>query len=132
MGAGIEKAMRQEALQPIRVTSVKKVLVIGAGIAGLRAALELADLGVEVFLIEKESAVGGMVGKLGEMFPAGKNGAELIAGLLAEVRKRPNITLFLNAELAEKSGHIGEFELTIRIRNAAAVADRTEETVRSR
>jgi heterodisulfide reductase subunit A2 len=130
VGAGIEKAMRQEALQPIRVTSVKKVLVIGAGIAGMRAALELADLGVEVFLIEKETAVGGMVGRLGEMFPAGKNGAELIAGLLAELKKRPNITLFLNAELAEKSGHIGEFELTIRLKNAAAVADHTEETVR--
>ncbi|HSQ35245.1 MAG TPA: FAD-dependent oxidoreductase, partial [Candidatus Binatia bacterium] len=65
VGAGIEKAMGQEALQPIRVTSVKKVLVIGAGIAGLRAALELADLGVEVFVIEKEPVAGGMVGKLG-------------------------------------------------------------------
>lgn len=130
VGAGIEKVMRQEALQPIRVTSVKKVLVIGAGIAGLRAALELADLGVEVFVIEKEPEVGGMVAKLGEMFPAGKNGAELIAALLAEVKKRINITLFLNAELTEKSGHIGEFELTIRIRNESAVADRTEETIR--
>lgn len=128
VGAGIEKAMRQEALQPIRVTSVKKVLVIGAGIAGLRAALELADLGVEVFLIEKEPEVGGMVARLGEMFPAGKNGAELIATLLAEVKKRVNITLFLNAELAEKSGHIGEFELAIRIRPAAAAGG--EETVR--
>jgi heterodisulfide reductase subunit A len=130
VGAGIEKALRQEALQPIRVTSVKKVLVIGAGIAGLRAALELADLGVEVFLIEKEASAGGRVAQLGEMFPAGRNGAELIAMLLAEIRKRANITLFLNAELAEKSGHIGEFELTIRIRNAAAVTDRPEETIR--
>ena len=128
VGAGIEKAMRQEALQPIRVTSVKRVLVIGAGIAGLRAALELADLGVEVFLIEKEAAAGGQVAKLGEMFPAGKKGAELIAALLDEVKKRANITLFLNAELAEKSGHIGEFDLTILIRSAAA--RRTEETVR--
>ena len=98
---------------------MKRVLVIGAGIAGLRAALELADLGVEVFLIEKEPEVGGMVAGLGEMFPAGKNGAELIAALLAEVKKRANITLFLNAELAEKSGHIGEFELAISIRPAA-------------
>ncbi len=126
VGAGIEKAMRQEALQPIRVTSVKRVLVIGAGIAGLRAALELADLGVEVFLVEKEPAAGGMVARLGEMFPAGRNGAELIAMLLAEVRKRANITLFLNSELAEKSGHIGEFELAIRIRPAGGA----EETVR--
>jgi heterodisulfide reductase subunit A len=126
VGAGIEKAMRQEALQPIRVTSVKRVLVIGAGIAGLRAALELADLGVEVFLVEKEAAVGGQVARLGEMFPAGNKGAELIAMLLGEVRKRPNITLFLNAELAGKSGHIGEFELEIRIRPVAGA----EETVR--
>jgi heterodisulfide reductase subunit A len=130
VGAGIEKVMRQEALQPIRVTSVKKVLIIGAGIAGLRSALELADLGVEVFLVEKEAVVGGMVGKLGEMFPAGKDGAELIAGLLAEIKKRANITLFLNAELAEKSGHIGEFELAIRIQAPPAAASLPEETVR--
>jgi heterodisulfide reductase subunit A len=126
VGAGIEKALRQEALEPIRVTSVKKVLVIGAGIAGLRAAVELADLGVDVFLVEKEAVAGGQVAGLGEMFPAGKVGSELIAMLLDEVRKRANITLFLNAELAEKSGHIGEFELTIRIRPATG----REETVR--
>ena len=84
--AGIEKVVRQEALEPIRVTSVKKVLVIGAGIAGLRAALALADLGVEVFLIEKQPAAGGMVARLGEMFPSGEKGTELIAGLLAEAK----------------------------------------------
>jgi len=126
VSAGIEKALRQEALAPIRVTSVKRVLVIGAGIAGLRAALELADLGVEVFLVEKEAEAGGRVGRLGEMFPSGKKGTELIAGLLAEVRKRAGITLFLNAELMEKSGHIGEFELAVRVRPAAG----KEETVR--
>ena len=113
--AGIEKAVRQEALAPIRVTSVKRVLIVGAGIAGLRAALALADLGVEVFLIEEAPAAGGMVARLGELFPSGRSGAELVAGLLAEVKKRAGITLFLNATLAEKSGHIGEFELALRV-----------------
>ena len=126
VGAGIEKALRQEALQPIRVTSVKRVLVIGAGIAGLRAAIELADLGVEVFVVEREARTGGWVAELGEMFPAGKVGSELAASLLAEARKRPNVTLFLNAERAEKSGHIGEFELAIRVRPPGLA----EETVR--
>ena len=126
VGAGVEKALRQEALQPIRVTSVKKVLVIGAGIAGLRAAIELADLGVEVFVVEREARGGGQVAELGEMFPAGKVGSELAASLLADARKRPNVTLFLNAELAEKSGHIGEFELAIRVRPPGVA----EETVR--
>ena len=113
---GIEKALRTVALDPIRVTSEKKVLIIGAGIAGLRAAIEIADLGVEVFLIEKAPAVGGMVGQLGEMYPSGKKGSEIVATLLREVKSRPNITLFTNAELVEKAGHIGDFEVRIRIR----------------
>ncbi len=136
VGAGVEKALRQEALKPIRVTSVKRVLVVGAGIAGLRAAVELADLGVEVFVVEREARAGGQVAALGEMFPAGKVGSELVASLLEEVRKRPGITLFRNAELAGKNGHIGEFDLAIRIRPAGPEGSRrggaAEETVRIR
>ncbi|MCX5752863.1 MAG: FAD-dependent oxidoreductase, partial [Candidatus Krumholzibacteria bacterium] len=117
---GIEKALRAEPLEPIRVTSVKKVLVVGAGIAGMRAAIESADLGVEVFLIEKAAQVGGHVGDLGEMYPAGKKGAEIVAGLLDEIRKRSAIALFTNAELVEKQGHIGDFDVKIRIAPGAA------------
>ncbi len=136
---GIEKAMRAEPLEPIRVTSVKKVLVVGAGIAGMRAAIESADLGVEVFLIERSSAAGGHVGELGEMYPTGKRGAEIVAGLLGEIRKRSAITLFTNAELVEKQGHIGDFDVKIRIAPGAAgdspgaagaaAAARPEETI---
>ncbi len=117
---GIEKALRADPLEPIRVTSVKKVLIVGAGIAGLRAAIESADLGVEVFLIERLSAAGGHVGELGEMYPTGKKGAEIVAGLLGEIRKRSAITLFTNAELVEKRGHIGDFDVKIRIAPGAA------------
>ena len=125
---GIEKALRAEPLEPIRVTSVKKVLIVGAGIAGMRAALELADLGVEVFLIEREPVVGGVVGGLGDMYPSGKNGAHLIAALAEEVKKRSTITLFLNAELAEKEGHIGNFNVRIRIRQRGGDGLRAEKT----
>jgi heterodisulfide reductase subunit A len=128
---GIEKAMRAEPLEPIRVTSVNKVLVVGAGIAGLRAAIEAADLGVEVFVIEREAAPGGRVGGLGEMYPTGKKGADVIKGLLDGIRKRSNITLFTGAELVGKQGHIGDFEVKIRIvPDAAAQAPpRSEETI---
>jgi len=126
---GVEKALRAEALEPIRVTSVKKVLIVGAGIAGLRAAIEIADLGVEVFLIEQAPGVGGRVGELGEMYPAGKKGTEIIAGLLGEIRKRSAITLFTSAELVEKEGHIGDFEVKIRIVPAAAGGACPEETI---
>jgi len=126
---GIEKVRRQEALTPIRVTSVKRVLIIGAGIAGLRAALAMADLGVEVFIIEKEAAAGGMVGRLGNMYPSGKAGGEIIASLLREVRTRSAITLFCGAELIEKTGHIGDFELKIKVTTAVAGGRTQEDTI---
>jgi heterodisulfide reductase subunit A len=131
---GIEKVLRTVALDPIRVTSVKTVLIVGAGLAGLRAAIEIADLGVEVFLIERSSTVGGMVGQLGEMYPSGRKGSDIIATLLGEVTKRANVTLFTNAELVEKTGHIGEFEVRIRVTVPGGATDssgasRTEENI---
>lgn len=126
---GIEKVMRSEPLEPIRVTSVKKVLIVGAGIAGMRAAVEIAGLGVEVFLIEREPAVGGMVGRLGAMYPSGQKGADTIAALLDGIKKRGNITLFTNAELVEKQGHIGDFDVKIRIAPGSGDAARAEEMI---
>ena len=126
---GIEKVRRQEALTPIRVTSVKRVLIVGAGIAGLRAALAMADLGVEVFIIEKEAAAGGMVGRLGRMYSSGKVGAEIIASLLEDVRKNAGITLFYGAELIEKKGHIGDFELKIKVATDVAGGRTQEDTI---
>jgi heterodisulfide reductase subunit A len=111
------------------VTSVKKVLIVGAGIAGMRAALELADLGVEVFLIEREPVVGGMIGRLGDMYPSGKDGAHLIAALAEEVKKRRNITLFTSAELIEKQGHIGNFDVRIKVRPSVGAEAQKEETL---
>jgi heterodisulfide reductase subunit A len=117
---GIEKALRAEPLEPIRVTSVKKVLIVGAGIAGMRSAIELADLGVDVFLIERSSAAGGHVGELGEMYMAGKKGSDVIATLLDGIKRRSNITIFTNAELAAKQGHIGDFDVKVRVAPAVA------------
>jgi heterodisulfide reductase subunit A len=117
---GIEKALRAEPLEPIRVTSVKKVLIVGAGIAGMRSAIELADLGVDVFLIERSSAAGGHVGELGEMYMAGKKGSDVIATLLDGIKRRSNITLFTNAELDGKQGHIGDFDVKVRVAPAVA------------
>ena len=113
---GVEKALRQEALEPIRVTSVKKVLIVGAGIAGMRAAIESADLGVEVFLVERSPEPGGNVAELGEMYPSGTSGGDVASSLREEIRRRPGITLFTNAQIAGKSGHIGDFDVAIRVR----------------
>ncbi|MHB8919133.1 MAG: CoB--CoM heterodisulfide reductase iron-sulfur subunit A family protein [Desulfocucumaceae bacterium] len=112
--AGIARTCLTEPLEPIIIDTVPQVLVVGGGIAGLRAAIGLADIGISVFLVEK-SAVGGWVNRLGKMYPHGKNGRQLIARLVDEVKKRDNITLFTNAELVEKSGNIGDFNVKIRV-----------------
>jgi len=112
--AGIARTSLTEPLEPIKIDTVPQVLVVGGGIAGLRAAIGLADIGISVYLAEK-SAVGGWINNLGKMYPHGKNGRQLIAKLVDEVKKRKNITLFTNAELVEKSGNIGDFNVTIRV-----------------
>lgn len=111
--AGIGKTNLTEPLDPIRIETVPEVLVVGAGIAGLRASLGLNDIGLSVLLIEKASAVGGRVNQLGTMYPHGKEGKKLIAQLTGEIGKRKNITVLTNAQLVEKSGSMGNF--TVRI-----------------
>ncbi len=113
--AGIAKTGLTEPLEPIRIDTVPQALVVGGGIAGLRAAVGLADIGISVFLVEKSPAVGGWVNQLAEMYPHGKNGNQLITKLVEEMKKRKNITLFTNAELIEKSGSIGNFNVKIRV-----------------
>ncbi|MFA7467284.1 MAG: CoB--CoM heterodisulfide reductase iron-sulfur subunit A family protein [Desulfotomaculaceae bacterium] len=113
--AGIARTNLTDPLQPIVIDTVPAVLVVGAGIAGLRAAIGLADLGLSVYLVEKSPAPGGRVGGLGAMYPYGKNGRQLIDRLVGEVRKRELVTLFTNAEMVAKSGTIGSFNVKIRV-----------------
>jgi heterodisulfide reductase subunit A len=113
--AGINRTRLTEPLEPIVVETTPKSLVVGGGIAGLRAALGLAEIGLSVFLVEKEPRLGGWVAGFGEMYPHGRNGAELIAKLEEKVRSHPAITVFTNAELVAKGGSFGNYEVTIAI-----------------
>jgi heterodisulfide reductase subunit A2 len=97
--AGIAKTRLSSPLEPLVVETTPKTLVVGGGIAGMRAAIGLADIGLGVYLVEREPELGGWVGTFGEMYPNGRNGRELIAELVAEVKKRPSIVVLTNAEL---------------------------------
>jgi heterodisulfide reductase subunit A len=119
--AGIAKARLTKPLETLRIETIPKVLVVGAGVAGLRAALSLADIGLDVFLVEKSSKVGGWVGDLGKMFPRDRLGVELIAGLRERVRKQENITVFTDAELTEKRGSVGNFDVKVQIQGKETV-----------
>jgi heterodisulfide reductase subunit A len=120
--AAIAKAALTEPLDKIRIDTIPKTLVIGGGVSGLRSAIALADLGFGVFVVEKEDKPGGWVGKVGKVFPNNENGPDLIKELLEEIKKRDNITLFNGAELVEKSGSVGNFNVKIRLKNKEAVS----------
>jgi heterodisulfide reductase subunit A len=113
--AGVARAALSHPLEKLRVETLPHVLVIGAGVAGLRAALALSDIGLGVHLIEKSPQAGGMVSRWGKLFPNNKIGGQLIDSLLEKIRQRENITLFTDAELIEKQGHVGDFSIKIRV-----------------
>ncbi len=113
--AGIARTRLTEPLEPVVVETVPKVVVVGGGIAGLRAALGLAEIGLSVVLVEKEARLGGWTGGFEEMYPHGKRGRRMIDTLVANVREHPAVTVFVNAEVVGKSGSFGNYEVMIRV-----------------
>lgn len=113
--AAIAKARLSEALEPMFITAQKSVAVIGAGIAGIKSALQLSNMGCQVYLIEKEPFVGGRVAQWDKVFTSDETGKEIIARLYKDLASRENITLFTNAELEAHSGSIGAFKLKVKV-----------------
>ena len=112
--AGVAKTALSAPLERMRVETLPQALVIGAGIAGIRAALALSDLGISVHLVEKSDTAGGQVVRWSHIFPNDKVSADLVRGLLEEVRRRENVTLYLSSELVQKEGRIGDFAVKLR------------------
>jgi heterodisulfide reductase subunit A2 len=112
--AGIHKVSWSEALDNIEVGSTRAVVVIGAGVAGMRAAIDLARMGNQVYLVEKENSVGGNVARLNELFITGQNGSALVESLAEQIGKLNNITLFKNTTLDTISGSLGNFFVNLK------------------
>ncbi len=113
--AAVAKVRRAESLDPIKIEATKAVAVIGAGVAGMKAAIKLAKSGSEVFLIEREFFVGGRVAQWDNLCVSTETGKELVTRLYDEVMAHRNVTLFTGAEVVEKSGSVGNFILRVRI-----------------
>jgi heterodisulfide reductase subunit A len=111
----IGRTRLSDALEPLVVETTQKALVIGGGVTGLRAAIGLADIGLGVFLVERDTRLGGWIGEFGPIFPHDRKGTELIAGLVAEIKKRTSIKAFSGAEVTTKSGSFGNYEVGIRV-----------------
>jgi heterodisulfide reductase subunit A len=113
--AGIKKVSFSEALENIEVSSTRAVVIMGAGISGMRAAIDLAKMGNQVYLIEKENTLGGHVAKWGELYITDQTGKNIIAALTKEVKMLTNITVFTLASVEKVSGSIGNFIVDVKI-----------------
>jgi heterodisulfide reductase subunit A len=113
--AGVNRTRLTSPLEPLVVETAQRALVVGGGIAGLRAALGLAEIGLGVFLVERHSELGGWVGRLGPMYPNGRNGRELVTRLAEQVRSRPDVTVLTNAAVTGKAGSFGNYTVSIRV-----------------
>lgn len=120
--AGVARILLAEPMSIMRIETTPSVLVIGAGVAGLRAALALSELGLSVYLIEKETEVGGWIKNWDKMFLHEQRGSEVIENLAEQVARRENITLFTNAELVQKSGSVGDFSVKVQIERKETIS----------
>jgi heterodisulfide reductase subunit A len=119
---GVAKTALSEPLERMRVETLPQAVVIGAGVAGLRASLALSDLGISVHLVEKAPAAGGQVARWGDLFPNDKVGRELVDQVLLSVGSRDNITTYLSSEVVEKTGRLGAFDVTVRTGTGDTIA----------
>jgi heterodisulfide reductase subunit A len=113
--AGIAKVSLSEPLTPMTIPAENSVAIVGAGVAGMRAAIELADLGVNVHLIEREHFVGGRVAQWGKMSMTNQTGEEIITELYHEVKKRESIRVYTGANIIASKGSIGNFNIQVKI-----------------
>ncbi|MCC6030499.1 MAG: CoB--CoM heterodisulfide reductase iron-sulfur subunit A family protein [Desulfurococcales archaeon] len=112
----VAKARELEPLEEIKVEVSKKALVIGGGVAGLRAALDLARAGFTVYLVEKRPVLGGHTARIPLIRYLGVRGDDLIRSIVKELVSLPNVKIFTNSEVISLEGGVGGFKAKIRVR----------------
>ncbi len=112
--AAIAKARYAEALETNKIKAKKAVAVIGAGVAGMKAAISLAEKDTEVILIEKEPFVGGRVAQWDSLSTTTETGKDMIKRLYQELIKHDNISILTNCEVVENKGSVGNLSLKVK------------------
>ena len=115
---GVARARLLEAQQEEKVNVEASAVVIGGGVAGMTAALSLADMGFPVHLVEKDGELGGFVRNLNNLYVTEKSAAETIKPLIEKVKAQKNINLHLNSQLKSVEGFIGNYDIVIGTKGA--------------
>ena len=114
IAGGIERVVHNEALEPLRVPINPTTLVVGGGIAGIQAALEIADSGYQVIMVEREPSIGGHMAQFDKTFPTLDCAACILTPKMVDVGEHPNIELMTWSEVERVDGYVGNFTVTIR------------------
>jgi heterodisulfide reductase subunit A len=110
----VAKVKNNHALAPIKVPVTRRALIVGGGVAGIQAALDIADAGYEVVMVEREPSIGGKMAGLSETFPTLDCSQCILTPRMVDVGQHPRIKLYTYSEVEAVEGFIGNFEITIR------------------
>lgn len=114
VSGGVARVAENESLEPLKVPICPNTLVVGGGIAGIQAALEIADAGYPVYLVEREPSIGGHMAQFDKTFPTLDCSACILTPKMVDVGSHPNITMMTWSEVENVSGYVGDFNVTIR------------------
>jgi heterodisulfide reductase subunit A2 len=124
VASAVAKAALLEPLEAREVGVVEGALVVGGGVAGIHSALDIADAGFPVFLVEQSDHLGGHAADLSRTYPRMEYAAELLEPALSRLMNHPHATVLLNSRLKELSGYVGNFEAVVETRTADSLGER--------
>ena len=113
ISGGVARVTHHESLEPLRVPIHPDTLVVGGGIAGIQAALEIADAGFHVYLVEREPSIGGHMAQFDKTFPTLDCSACILTPKMVQAGNHPNITLLTWSEVTKVDGYVGSFAVTV-------------------
>jgi heterodisulfide reductase subunit A len=121
LAAAVRRVALHDALEKRQVPVNPDVLVVGGGIAGITAALLLADSGKQVYLVEREPSIGGHMAHFDKTFPTLDCAACILTPKMVAVDKHPNIHLMTYSEVEDVAGYVGNF--TVKVRHKSSYVD---------
>jgi heterodisulfide reductase subunit A len=120
----VAKAALLEPLEERQVDVIPTALVIGGGIAGLEAALDIADAGYQTYLVERQPSLGGRMAQLNKTFPRMEDAGALVVSEMERALAHPNVEVLAYSEVVDVEGYIGNFEVTVRRKPRFVDADK--------